>query len=499
MGQLQGVLLTHENLSGNALASFSGIPTLGKGSQEVVLSFLPLNHVLARVMIYGHIYYGHSIYFSTPNRVIKHFKEVQPTVLTTVPLLLEKVYSRILEKGGKRTSKDPGAWRSQNKESQLRESQLEGFDYISPLPHLRFSIAFTVFLRFIKSVWQWFQGSLTPLIFDLALKLAKRYPLGRSPNILYLLLLKLADWLVLSKWRAVFGGRLRYVICGGAALNAELANVFTAAGVPILHGYGLTQASAVVSCNRASFNRSGTVGVPIAGMEVTIAEDKEILIRGPYITQGYYKNPVATQALIDPQGWLHTGDLGEFTDEGFLKITGLKKALFKLSTGKYIAPQPIENRLKQSALVSEAIAIGAERKFCALLIVPNLEALRHHVQQIGLDLTDEALLKHPYVLALYQALVNTANCHLPYWATVKRFQLISARLTIDNGLLKSTGRVDRTTVNMVFANQIDALYQDAETRKERETEKDISILDYPSIPEAACPTFAQSLNPRLTT
>jgi long-chain acyl-CoA synthetase len=459
-GQLEGVMLTHENLAANALASFSGLPDLELGAQEVVLSFLPLNHVLARVMLYGHLNYGHSIYFSTPNRVMKHLKEVQPTLLVTVPLFLEKVYGKILEKGSKSTS------------------------------------------AFERIIFHW------------GLKLAKQYELGQQPNGLYAPLLKLADGLVLSKWRAVFGDRLKYVICGGAALQADLANIFAAAGVTILQGYGLTQASAVVCCNRGAFNRAGTVGVPIAGVEVAIADDGEILVRGPYVTPGYYKNPEATQEAIDQHGWFHTGDLGAFTEDGFLKITGIKKALFKLSTGKYIAPQPIEHRVKRSPFVAQAIAVGSERKFCAMLIVPNLQALHTHALDIGIDLPIEALLKHPCTLGLYQALVNAANCRLPYWATVKRFRLINVPLTVENGLLTPTQEINRTNVLKRFATEIDALYGEDATRRRDEADQkgegsnvDTSVLSSlsppaafacPDIPAEVCPAYAQSLNPRLT-
>lgn len=477
-GQLEGVMLTHENLSGNALAAFSEIADLGRGAQEIVLSFLPLNHVLARTMLYGHIYYGHTIYFSNPNRLLKHLKEIQPTILVSVPLLLEKIYSKILEKGSKAS------------------------------PHLSGSMPVAPGLLFPRSLFQLPQIALTHLVFQWALKLAKQYELGSPPKGCYGWLLKLADWLVLSKWRAVFGGRLKYLICGGAALKAELANVFAAAGVTILQGYGLTQASAVVTCNRGRLNRAGTVGVPIAGVEVAIAEDGEILVRAPYVTPGYYKNPQATQQLMNEQGWLHTGDLGAFTPEGFLKITGMKKALFKLSTGKYIAPQPIEQRLKQSPLIAQAIVVGSERKFCAALIVPNLEALHTYALETGLDLAIADLLKHPCIVALYQALVNAANCRLPYWATVKRFRLLHADFTVENGLLTSTQAVNRAHVLRVFAPEIEGLYGDETHREEglskdaqahRGTEAQPEFSVCPPVPSPACPAYAQSLNPRLTT
>jgi long-chain acyl-CoA synthetase len=470
MGQMQGVMLTHENLSANALTSFSSLPNLKRGKKEILLTFLPLNHVLARTLLYGHIHYGHSVYFSNPNRLMKHLSEVHPTILVTVPLLLEKIYSKITEVGARR-----------EKEAKGRGKTIK---------------------TIVASLTQ-----LAQLIFSWALTLAKQYELGHHPKGVYALQLKLADWLVFSKWRSLFGGRLKYLICGGAALKAELANVFAAAGVTILQGYGLTQASAVVCCNRGlDNNRAGTVGMPIAGAEVAIADDGEILIRGPYVTSGYYQNPAATQELIDAQGWLHTGDLGAFTQEGFLKITGLKKSLFKLSTGKYIAPQPIEQRLKQSPLVAEAIAVGSEQKFCAMLIIPNLEALYRHAQRMGIDLPSAALLEHPCVIALYRTLVDAANCHLPYWALVKRFRLINATFTIENELLTPTGTVNRAKVLEVFANEIKALYEDGvkgrrseAERRRGETEKALPVSLPPAVSEASCPTFAQSLNPRLTT
>jgi long-chain acyl-CoA synthetase len=470
-GQLEGVMLTHENLSANALAAFSGIPGLTRGAQEVLLSFLPLNHVLARCLLYGHLNYGHSVYFSTANRVMKHLKEVQPTILITVPLLLEKVYSKILEKGNKSS------------------------------PSLSFSG-----LLFPRSLFQLSQAVVTHIIFHWALKLAQRYELERKPKGFYALRLKLADWLVLSKWRAVFGEHLKYLICGGAALKAELANIFAAAGVTILQGYGLTQASAVVTCNRGSFNRAGTVGIPLAGSEIAIAPDHEILVRGVYITPGYYKNPQATQEMIDDQGWLHTGDLGSFTEDGFLKITGIKKALFKLSTGKYIAPQPLEQRLQQSPFVAWAIAVGSERKFCAMLLVPDMQALHTYALEIGLDLPNPELLKHPCIIALYQSLIAAANCHLPYWAMVKQFRLIHAAFTVENGLLTTDQAIDRAQVLRVFAPEIDALYGEETVYGEETACKkpvlpaaEAPPLACPDIPVSACPAFAQSLNPRLTT
>lgn len=449
-GELLGVMLSHENLTGNAMAAFAELPDLAWGAAEVALSFLPLNHVFARHMLYGHIYYGHSLYFSQPNWVFKHLAEVKPTILTVVPLLLEKIYSQILKRGKK------------------------------------------------LKVWK-------RLVFGWSLWLARHYQLGQKPHVIYAGLLKLADWLVLSQWRSPFGGRLKYLLCGGAALGAELANVLTAAGIPILQGYGLTQAGGVVSFNRGVANRAGTVGLPIAGVEVKIADDGEILVRSPYMMSGYDQHPEATKQDIDAQGWLHTGDLGRITSGGLLQITGLKKPLFKLSTGKYIAPLPIENRLKQSTFVAEAIIVGADRKFSAVLIFPNTTALQQLARELGLNLSGNALLQHPCIVGLYRALVESVNCHLPYWAIVKRFQLIHTELRLENGLPISHQQLDRQQVLQCFAQEIDNLFREgssnntataieiASTHSEEFDHQEIACPVYPVTP---CPVFAQSLDIR---
>ncbi|MDJ0675900.1 MAG: AMP-binding protein [Calothrix sp. MO_167.B42] len=446
-GELQGAMLTHENLCANALAMFTG-NNLAYGGQEVVLCFLPLTHVFARVLLYGHIYYGHSIYFSTPKRVLKHLQQVHPTIFATVPLLLEKVYDKLLETGEKQRKKN------------------------RPLS----------------------------LLFDWALKLAQRYELGKPPTGIYAQMLQLANRLVFSRWRSLFGGRIKYLVSGGASLKAEVANLFAAAGMEILQGYGLTETSSAVTCNRGKFNRAGTVGVPLPGVEVSIAEDGEILIRGPYNTQGYYKNSQASKQLIDSVGWLHTGDLGEFTPEGFLKITGLKKSRFKLSTGKYVTPEPLETKLQQSPLIAYAIAVGSERKFCAMLIFPDLQQLSLIAQTMGINLPTEELFNHPCIIALYQTLVDEANCHLPYWSTVKRFQLINFIPTVENGMLNPEGELIRVKVLEVFSPQIQAIYNQVKDSKNQKNgdgkvgTEDILASICPSIPQASCPAFAKSLN-----
>ncbi|MEO0375902.1 MAG: AMP-dependent synthetase/ligase [Cyanobacteria bacterium P01_A01_bin.17] len=402
----KGVMLTHENLAGNALAAFSAMPGLKTGPEETVLSFLPLTHVFARVMLYGHLSHGHTVYFTTPQRIVKHLRSVKPTILSTVPRLLEKVYQKIQERGHQ-------------------------------MP------------RFKQVILEW------------AIDLAQRYELGRQSGWLYSLKRKLADQFVYRQWREGFGGRLKYLLCGGAALKAELATVFSAAGIPVLQGYGLTQTSAVLCVNRGELNQAGTVGVPIAGVEVAIASDGEILARSPYTMKGYYKNPVETQDAIEPSGWFHTGDYGEFTDEGFLKITGHKKSLFKLSIGKYVAPERLERHLMQSPLVEQAVAVGNQRPYCALLIFPRPGKIHKLARELGLWLHLEALLEHPQVIAEYQTLVDAANQTLPSWSTAKKFRLLNASLTVANGLLTSTKQINRDALCAAFAAEIEAMYATA--------------------------------------
>lgn len=405
-GEPKGVMLTHENISAQPLAAFSCIPEMEYGSQEVGLLFLPMAHIAGRTMFYAHLGMGHSIYFSTPEQIGEHLREIQPTILLLVPRLLEKIYEKILEKG----------------------NQLTGL---------------------IKIIFGW------------TLNLAKRYKMSNKPTGFYAIQLKIADKLVFAKWRAALGGRFKCVMSGGAALSTDLIHIFSAAGINIMPAYGLTESSAGICGNRGQFNRVGTVGKPIPGVEMAIAEDGEILARSPYIMKGYYKAPEATREAIDEEGWLHTGDIGEFSEDGFLTITDRKKNLFKLSTGKYVTPQPLESRLQQFPLIEHAIAVGANRKFCAMLIFPNLENLHSQTQNMGLDISVEALLIHPEIIALYQTLVEEANTDLPSWSTIKRFKLMNSTLTVENEMLTSILKVRHKKIHEFFVTEIDSIYAEA--------------------------------------
>ena len=421
-GQPKGVMLSHENISSNTLTSFGYLDDYRDGEQlagagggngasaegaEVGLSFLPLTHIFARTMHYGYVAHGTSVYFCTPDEISDRLKEVRPTVFATVPRVLEKVYARIVERG----------------------AALHG-------PQ--------------RALVEW------------ALELARRYRLGRRPEGRYAVELEVADRLVFSKWRAALGGRVRYVIVGGAALSPEIANVFAAAGVPLLQGYGLTETSPVITFNRPRRNRAGLVGEPIAGVEVTLAPDGEILTRGPHVMLGYYKNDEATAEAITPDGWFHTGDIGEITDDGRLKITDRKKDLFKLSTGKFVAPQPLEQRLAASSLIEQAVVVGADRPYAAALLFPEAPVLERLAADHGL--AGESLgeiVRHEAILAHYAKIVEAANAGMDPWNTAKRFRLVADHLTVENGGLTPTLKVRRPAVRARFADEIAALYADA--------------------------------------
>ncbi|HIG74035.1 MAG TPA: long-chain fatty acid--CoA ligase [Bacteroidetes bacterium] len=404
-GQPKGVMLTHENISSNSISSFTSISILGHQEEQVV-TFLPLTHIFARMLQFASVAWGQSIFFSNPDLVVGHLAEVKPTMFASVPRVLEKVYDKV----------------------SLGVMESSGLK---------------------KKIGTW------------ALGLAKEYdvskPDGGLPGWKY----ALADKLVYSKLRERLGlTRVKAVAVGGAALRADLASSFMAFGIPAYQGYGLTETSPVITVNLPGKNRAGTVGPPIAGVDVAIAEDGEILTRGPHVMAGYYKMPEATADVMDDDGWFHTGDIGEVTDEGYLKITDRKKALFKLSTGKYVIPQPIENALTESSLIEQAVVVGNSRKYCTALLFPNMDGLRVWAKTHGVSegLSNEALLKDPKVLAEYERLVAEANAGMDHWTQVQRFKLVPELMTVENELLTPTMKVKRRAVSDTYGGQIDYLY-----------------------------------------
>ena len=402
-GQPKGVMLTHQNVSSNSYAAFTGLESLGH-QEEVALTFLPMTHIYARMLSFANVAWGHSIYYSNPDELVGHLPEVRPTMMATVPRVLEKVFDKVL----------------------LGVSEAEG---------AKAKIAGWAFDR------------------------AQAYDLQRPPSGLNAIKHGLADRLVYSKLRERLGfTRMKALSVGGAALRTDLANAFNAFGIPTYQGYGLTETSPVITTNGPGFNKAGTVGPPIAGVEVAIAEDGEILSRGPHIMRGYYKAQDKTDEVIDEDGWFHTGDIGEFTPDGFLKITDRKKALFKLSTGKYVIPQPIENALTESPLIEQAVVVGNSQKYCTALIFPNMEALPVWAKQHGVSASGEALLKDPAVQAEFERLVADANSGMDHWSQVQRFRLVPELMTVENELLTPTMKVKRGMVNKEFSASIDGMY-----------------------------------------
>ena len=408
-GQPKGAMLSHENLTSNGLTGFAELHSVDDRFEETFLSFLPMAHVFQRSLHYSFLHNGGPIYFCDPTEVGEALVDVRPTIFATVPRVLERLQERIRFVG----------------------SQLTGLK---------------------RTLFSW------------ALGLTQRYQLGSRPRGWYGLQMRLADRLVFSKWRAATGGRIRYLICGGAPLEPATANFFAAARITPLQGYGLTETSPVITFNRPNNNRADTVGEPLPGVEVRLSDEGEVMARGPNIMQGYYLRPVETAAVLDEDGWFHTGDLGAFDEQGHLHIHDRKDNLFKLSTGKYVTPQPLETRLMAAPLVNEAVVVGSGHKFAAALVFPNPENLCAWAKLRGLDsrLTAAELITEPQVLARYQRLVDQANRDIPEWSKIKSFRMVLADLSVDNQLLTPTLKVRRRKLHEVFSHEIDRIYQDAD-------------------------------------
>ncbi|MFP4229296.1 MAG: AMP-dependent synthetase/ligase, partial [Salinivenus sp.] len=407
-GRPKGVMLSHENITSNAINSIGELDDFDDGAEgEVALSFLPLTHIFARMLQYAFMARGISIYYTHPDHLADVLPKVRPTVFAAVPRVIEKVYGNI----------------------QKRIMGLSGLQ---------------------KTIGDW------------ALDVAERYRIDEDMSAFYEMKRTLADRLVYKKWRAALGGRTKYIVVGGAALQPSLTNIFAAAGITLLQGYGLTETSPVIAFTRPQRNKPGTVGEPLPGVEVQIADDGEILTRGPHVMKGYYKQPDQTDEVLTDEGWFHTGDIGEFDEEGNLKITDRKKDLFKLSTGKYVMPQPIENRLGSEPLIDLAVVVGSDRKFCAALLFPAEDQVRARAADLGLDAEQslERLLHESALLDDVRELVREANAGMDPWSTVKRFALIPDELTVESDLLTPTLKVRRPQMRDTYADEIDALYQD---------------------------------------
>jgi len=409
-GPPKGVMLSHRNLISNCITSGA---ILGNTPHDRALSFLPLCHIYERTVVNLYIFSGTSVYYAENlDQIGQNLREVRPHIFSAVPRIIEKIYEKILARG----------------------EQLPGIQY---------------------SLFFW------------ALNLGLNHDPDRRAPWFQQLQLLLADRLVFKKWRESVGGNIRGVISGSAALQPKLARLFWAAGIPIYEGYGPTEAAPVISVNQphTPLHRIGTVGPVIPDGEVKIAEDGEILYRGPNVMLGYYNRPDLTKETIDGEGWLHTGDVGEF-DGPFLKITDRKKEIFKTSGGKYIAPQQIENRLKESKFISQCIVIGENRKFPSALIVPEFSALKSWMESKGLSaMPPEEFVKDPQVIALYAGEIERCNQHFGRYSQIKKFALLPEEWTIATGELTPTLKIKRKITLQKYAAEVEALYSGEEPGK----------------------------------
>jgi long-chain acyl-CoA synthetase len=404
-GDPKGVMLTHRNIISNVIATKGWI---GLDSTDRLLSFLPLSHVFERVVLFRCLFDGVSVYFAeTMSSVARDLRRVKPTVMTGVPRAWEKFYGAIQEGLNKLTGarKSLATWAI-------------GVGY----EHARLRLA----------------GSEVP-------------PLLRLRR-------AIADRLVFAKVREQVGGRLRFLVSGSAPLSPRIGEFFFAINLPILEAYGLTESSPGISANPPDAPRLGTVGKPLPGVEVSIGPDGEILVRGPNVMQGYYKRTEATAETL-AGGWLHTGDIGQVGDDGYLTITDRKKDLIVTSGGKKIAPQPLENLLKADPLISEAVLIGEQRKFPAALLVPDFAKLEARIEAMKLRAASrEELVRHPEVLRLYQEVLDRLNGSLAQFERVKRFALLPTEFTMERGELTPTMKVRRQVVEQRWRPLIDTIY-----------------------------------------
>jgi len=414
-GQPKGVMLSHDNLLSNCHNSAAYVPV---GQKDKALSFLPLCHIFERMVTYLYMIHGVSIYYAESMETIAdNLREVHPSIFTTVPRLLEKVYDKIVAKGHEQTG----------------------------IKHKLF-------------FW--------------ALDLGLKFDPQKNQGFIYNTELALANKLIFNKWREALGGNLRCIVSGGGALQPRLARVFWAAQIRVMEGYGLTETSPVIAVNgyEPENNMIGTVGPLIDNMEVKIAEDGEILTRSACVMKGYYNKPELTAKEIDGDGWFHTGDIGEFVNGRFLKITDRKKEMFKTSGGKYIAPQVIENKMKEDPLIEQVMVVGADRKFPAALIVPAFDELKKWAEKNGVAAKANAeLVKDEKVVKLYHDLVKKYNQGFAQWEQVKKEALLPEHWTVETGEMTPTMKVKRKVITEKNKDLIEDLYARAEKEPHERT------------------------------
>jgi long-chain acyl-CoA synthetase len=404
-GNPKGVMLSHDNLLSNCRSSARYVPV---GAADKALSFLPLCHIFERMVTYLYMIHGVSIYYAeSMESIADNLREVHPSIFTTVPRLLEKVYDKIVAKGHEQTG----------------------------IKHKLF-------------FW--------------ALNLGLKFDTQKDQGFVYNTELALANKLIFNKWREALGGNLRCIVSGGGALQPRLARVFWAAGIRVMEGYGLTETSPVIAVNgyEAENNMIGAVGPLIDNMEVKIAPDGEILTKSASVMKGYYNKPELTAEAIDKDGWFHTGDIGEFVNGRFLKITDRKKEMFKTSGGKYIAPQVLENKMKEDPLIEQMMVVGADQKFPGALIIPAFDELKAWAAKNGVAAKANAeLVKDEKVQRLYHDLVQKYNQGFAQWEQVKKFVLLPEQWTVETGEMTPTMKVKRKVISENNKAVIEGLYK----------------------------------------
>lgn len=403
-GYPKGVMLSHKNILSNVMAVRHIFPV---DENCKGLSYLPLCHVYERMDNYTYQYLGLSIYYAeNMGTIADNIREIRPEIFTTVPRLLEKVYDKIIAKG----------------------SQLKGFK---------------------KAIFFW------------AVSLANHYEL-EGKGWLYHAQLRLADKLVFTKWREALGGKVRVIVSGGAALQPRLARIFTAAGVPILEGYGLTETSPVIAVNtlEKAGRMFGTVGKPLSNVDVKIAGDGEILARGTNIMMGYYKEPGMTEQAVETGGWFHTGDVGKLEPGGHLKITGRKKEIFKTSLGKYISPQLLENKFKESKFIEDIIILGENQKYAAALVVPDFIFLQAWCEHKGHEYSsDKEMIKNPVIIKRFRKEIDHFNKFFGSTEQIQNFELIDHEWSLETGELTANLKLKRSYIFDKYKVEVDRLFK----------------------------------------
>ena len=402
-GTPKGVMLSHHNVLSNVM---SVLPHFGLTRSTRVISFLPLNHIFERMVTYLYLFTGSNIYYAESLDTLgDNLKDVKPHMFTTVPRLLEKVYEKIMKKA----------------------EALSGIK---------------------KKLFFW------------ALGLAEKYDLQENRGAFYNMQLALANKIVFNKWREGLGNEIDFIVTGAAACPLKMIRIFTAAGITILEGYGQTETSPVISVNRLEkeLRKFGTVGPVIDGVEVKIAEDGEILCKGPNVMIGYYKRPDLTaDVIID--GWLHTGDIGLMTEDGLLKITDRKKEIFKTSGGKYVAPQPIENKMIESPWIEQIMVVGADQKFTGGLIVPAFHLVKEWCKQNGISVSaNEDIIQQPKVLERFKSIIEEYNKNFSQVEKIKKFELLPYEWSIEGGELTPTLKLKRKNIMEKHKQAVQKIY-----------------------------------------